>query len=96
MESRAVFKWIKQHLHVKEFYGTSKNAVFIQIYCAIITYCLVAIIEHDMKLDMDVYTVLQILEKAAIDKTPIWELFENSKMSDDKGMDDSLQLTLEF
>lgn len=47
-------------------------------------YCLIVIIEHDMKLDIDIYTVLQILEKAATDKIPNWEFFFNSKLSDSK------------
>ena len=55
------FKWIKQHLRIKKFWGTSENAVRIQIYCAIITYCLVAIVQHDMKLERSIYEVLQIL-----------------------------------
>ena len=45
------FKWIKQHLKIKKFWGTSENAVRIQFYCAIITYCLVAIVRHDMRLE---------------------------------------------
>ena len=55
------YKWIKQHLKIKKFWGTSENAVRIQIYCAIITYCLVAIVQHDMKLERSIYEVLQIL-----------------------------------
>lgn len=55
------FKWIKQHLKIKKFWGTSENAVRIQIYCAIITYCLVAIVQHDIKLERSIYEVLQIL-----------------------------------
>ena len=55
------FKWIKQHLKIKKFWGTSENAVRIQLYCAIITYCLVAIVQHDMKLERSIYEVLQIL-----------------------------------
>ena len=90
------FKWIKQHLYIKVFYGTSENAVRIQIYCAIIAYCLVAILERKMQLNMDIYSVLQILEKSAIDKTPFRELFENSKMSEEDTPDDSLQLTIQF
>lgn len=90
------FKWIKQHLYIKVFYGTSENAVRIQIYCAIIAYCLVAILERKMELNMDIFSVLQILEKGAIDKTPLRELFENSKMSEEDTLDDSLQLTIQF
>ena len=55
------FKWIKQHLRIKKFWGTSENAVRIQFYCAITTYCLVAIVQHDMKLERNIYEVLQIL-----------------------------------
>ena len=55
------FKWIKQHLRIKKFRGTSENAVRIQIYCAIITYCLVAVVQHDIKLERSIYEVLQIL-----------------------------------
>ena len=54
------FKWIKQHLRIKKFWGTSENAVRIQIYCAIITYCLVAIVQHDMKLERSIYEIIQI------------------------------------
>lgn len=53
------FKWLKQHLKIKKFWGTTENAVRIQIYCAIISYCLVAIVQHDMKLDRSVYEVLR-------------------------------------
>lgn len=49
------FKWMKQHLRIKEFYGTSENAVKIQIYCAIIAYCLVAIVESELKLGLSTY-----------------------------------------
>ena len=54
------FKWIKQHLRIKKFWGTSENAVRIQIYCAIITYCLVAIVQHDMKLERGVQFSAQV------------------------------------
>ncbi len=72
------FKWIKQHLKIKKFWGTSENAVRIQIYCAIITYCLVAIVQHDMKLERSIYEVLQILGISLTDKTPLSELFNKS------------------
>lgn len=49
------FKWMKQHLHIKEFYGTTENTVKIQLYSAIIAYCLVAIVERKMKLNMEMY-----------------------------------------
>ena len=72
------FKWIKQHLRIKKFWGTSENAVKIQIYCAIITYCLVAIVHHDMKLERTIYEVLQILGISLTDKTHIRDLFDKS------------------
>jgi hypothetical protein len=78
------FKWIKQHLKIKHFWGTSDNAVRIQIYCAIITYCLVAIIRHDSKLQRSVYEVLQILGISLTDKTPIRDLFDKKNINDFK------------
>lgn len=72
------FKWIKQHLKIKKFWGTTENAVRIQIYCAIITYCLVAIVQHDMKLERSIYEVLQILGISLTDKTPLRDLFDKS------------------
>jgi hypothetical protein len=68
------FKWIKQHLRVKSFWGESENAVRIQIHVAIITYCLVAIIEHDLKLDRPVIEVMRILGNSLLVKDPIQEL----------------------
>ncbi|HSQ47979.1 MAG TPA: IS4 family transposase [Lutibacter sp.] len=70
------FKWIKQHLKIKSFWGTSENAVRIQIYCAIISYCLVAIVGSDLKIDRSTYEILQVLGISLIDKTPVNELFE--------------------
>jgi len=72
------FKWIKQHLRIKKFWGTSENAVRIQIYCAIITYCLVAIVQHDMKLERSIYEVLQILGISLTDKATLRDLFDKS------------------
>ncbi len=70
------FKWIKQHLRIKKFWGTSENAVRIQIYCALITYCLVAIVQHDMRLERSIYEVLQILGISLTDKTHLRYLFD--------------------
>lgn len=69
------FKWIKQHLRIKNFWGTSENAVRIQIYCAVITYCMVAIAEANLKLDRPSYEILKILGISMLDKTPIRNLF---------------------
>jgi hypothetical protein len=71
------FKWIKQHLKIKSFWGTSENAVRIQVFCAIIAYCLVAIIGYDLKIDRSTYEILQVLGISLLDKTPVKELFTN-------------------
>ncbi len=78
------FKWIKQHLKVKKFWGTTENAVRIQIYSAICAYCQVAIVQHDMKLERSTYEVLQILSLSLMDKTPLKELFDKTKFQNDK------------
>jgi len=65
------FKWIKQHLRIKRFLGTSENAVKTQIWCAVSTYVLIAIIEKELKLDASLYTLLQILSVSVFEKTPI-------------------------
>jgi len=65
------FKWIKQHLRIKSFYGTSENAVKTQIWIAISVYVLVAIIKKRMKLDMSLYTILQIFSITLFEKMPI-------------------------
>ena len=63
------FKWLKQHLKIKKFWGTAENAVRIQIYIAISTYLLVSIVKHDMQLDRSIYEILQILNISLTDKT---------------------------
>jgi hypothetical protein len=78
------FKWIKQHLKIKSFWGQSENAVRIQIYCAIITYCLVAIIGKDLKINRSTYEILQVLGISLFDKTPINELLTKLDYHDDK------------
>lgn len=78
------FKWLKQHLKIKKFWGTTENAVRIQIYAAICTYCLVAIVEHDMKLDRSTYEVLQVLSISLTDKTNLRDLFSKTKFQYDK------------
>jgi hypothetical protein len=76
------FKWIKQHLKIKCFWGTSENAVRIQIYTAIIAYCLVAIVGYDLKIDRTTYEILQVLGISLLDKTPVNELFTNIDYKD--------------
>lgn len=65
------FKWIKQHLRIKRFYGTSQNAVKAQIWCAIATYVLVAIVKKELKINSSLYTCLQILSVSVFEKSLI-------------------------
>jgi len=72
------FKWIKQHLRIKSFYGTSENAVKTQIWIAVSTYVLVAIMKKRLKIDLTLYTILQILSITLFEKMPILQaLTEN-------------------
>jgi hypothetical protein len=88
------FKWIKQHLRVKSFWGESENAVRIQIHVAIITYCLVAIIEHDLKLNRPVIEVMRILGNSLLVKDPINELL--APMAKNACDNNDCQLHLDF
>lgn len=72
------FKWIKQHLRIKSFWGTTINAVKIQLYCAIITYCLVTIVGNKLKVDRSIYEILQILSFSLLDKSPVNEILNKS------------------
>jgi hypothetical protein len=65
------FKWIKQHLRIKRFIGTSENAVKTQIWCAVATYVLIAIMKRELQLEASLYTMLQILSVSVFEKTPI-------------------------
>jgi len=71
------FKWIKQHLKVKSFWGTSPNAVKSLIYIAIITYTLIAIIKSKLNSKLSTYEILQILSVSLLDKMPLRELLTN-------------------
>ena len=78
------FKWLKQHLKIKKFWGTTENAVRIQISAAITAYCLVAIVQHDMQLKRSTYEILQIISMSLTDKTPLRELFDKTYSNDVK------------
>ena len=78
------FKWIKQHLKIKSFWGTTLNAVKIQVYSAIIAYCLVALVRNKLKVDRSTYEILQILSISLLDKTPLNELLTNQNYKDVK------------
>ena len=69
------FKWIKQHLRIKKFFGTSENAVKTQIWIAVSIYVLVAIMKKRMKIDLTLYTILQILSITLFEKMPILQAF---------------------
>ena len=71
------FKWIKQHLRIKKFFGTSANAVKSQIWIAISVYLLVAIMKKELDLDRSLYEILQVLSLTQFEKTPINQVFEN-------------------
>jgi len=80
------FRWIKQHLRIKSFYGTSENAVKTQIWTAVSVYLLVAIIKKRLNLEMSLYTFLQILSVTSFEKIPILQVltqFVGAKHSDD-------------
>jgi transposase len=65
------FKWIKQHLRIKHFLGNSENAVKTQVWCAVATYVLIAIVKKELQLDASLYTCLQILSVSVFEKTEI-------------------------
>ncbi len=87
------FKWIKQHLRIKAFYGTSKNAVKTQVWIAISVYVLVAIIKKRLNLDLSLYTILQILSVTAFEQVPIIQVLTNFDYSS-TGVDSDKQLLL--
>ncbi len=87
------FKWIKQHLRIKAFYGTSENAVKTQIWIAITVYVLVAIAKKRLNLDVSLYTMLQILSVSLFEKTPLFQLFSQIQQQETED-DSSNQLEL--
>jgi len=73
-EVELFFNWMKRQLKNKSFWGTTMNAVKIQMYCAIIAYCLVAIVGNKLKVDRSIYEILQILSISLLDKSSIREI----------------------
>jgi len=98
------FKWIKQHLRVKTFWGTNENAVRIQLYTAISAYCLIAIAEHEYGLDRSMFDVLRVVSRSLMEKMPIAELFagiepdasETEQNDKDQFMDSQLALNFDW
>ena len=89
------FKWIKQHLRIKSFYGTSENAVKTQIWIAISVYVLVAIAKKRLKLDISLYTFLQFLSVTLFEKNLIYQAFSKSETLN-QFTDSQNQLTLQL
>ena len=87
------FKWIKQHLRIKRFFGTSPNAVKIQIWTAVSTYVLIAIVRKTLGLDHSLHTILQILSTTLFEKTPVQLVFQRYNDEISNGVS-SNQLTL--
>jgi hypothetical protein len=92
-EVELFFKWIKQHLRIKAFYGTSKNAVKTQIWIAVSVYVLVAIVRKRLGLEASLYQILQILSVTLFEKTPILQALQASDSHNDL-LDVSNQLIL--
>lgn len=90
------FKWSKQHLQVKRFWGESENAVRIQIHIAIITYCLIAIIEHDLNIGRPIVEVMRILGKSALTTDSIRDLLQLLKQETENPDDGQLSLDFKF
>jgi hypothetical protein len=78
------FKWIKQHLKIKTFWGISENAVMTQVYIAIITFVLIAIVKAKIKSQFSNYEILQILSMSLFDKTPVNELIQKPNLQNVK------------
>jgi len=87
------FKWIKQHLRIKKFYGNTENAVKSQIWIAVSVYVLVAIVKKRLNLDASLYTLLQILSVTLFEKMPLQQAFPGSDYKSEQG-DDCNQMNL--
>jgi Transposase DDE domain len=87
------FKWIKQHLRIKQFYGTSENAVKTQIWIAVSVYVLVAIVKKRLGLDASLYTLLQILSVTLFEKMPMQQALSATQTTcDNRSTDNQLNL----
>jgi uncharacterized protein DUF4372/DDE family transposase len=87
------FKWIKQHLRIKRFIGNSENAVKTQIWCAIATYVLIAIVKKELQVDASLYTLLQILSVSVFEKTQLQQAFAGTaNILEQTGLDNQLNL----
>lgn len=80
------FKWVKQHLKIKSFWGHSENAVKVQVYVAIITFVTVAIVKQKLKTPLTQYQILQILSLTLLNKTPLNQLFQDAVLQNQTEM----------
>ena len=87
------FRWLKQHLRIKAFYGTSDNAVRTQLWVAVCVYALVAILKKRLGSEATLYEILQILSVSVFEKTPVAELFQSLR-SQNESLSPSNQLEL--
>ena len=87
------FKWIKQHLKIKSFWGQSENAVKTQVWIAISVYVLVAIAKKKLMLKQSLYEILQVISISAFEKVPLHQLFQQTDPHDFKKQQDN-QLTM--
>src|ERR1035437_7557962 len=90
------FKWIKQHLRIKAFYGVSENAVKTQIWIAVAVYVLVAITRKRLGLEASLYQILQILSLTLFEKTPILQAFQDADSQDDLPQDSNQLILFDF
>ena len=90
------FKWIKQHLRIKAFYGVSENAVKTQIWIAVAVYVLVAITRKRLCLEASLYQILQILSVTLFEKTPILQAFQDADSQDDLPGDSNQLILFDF
>lgn len=75
------FKWIKQHLKIKAFYGYSENAVRTQLWIAVAVYCLLAIIKKELKADRELHEIQEILSVSFFQKMPIFQVFSKTRLN---------------
>src|SRR5438132_11210168 len=90
------FKWIKQHLRIKAFFGTSENAVKTQIWIAVSVYVLVAIIRRRLAVEASLYQILQILSVTLFEKTPILQAFQDADSQDDSLVNTNQLILFDF
>jgi hypothetical protein len=90
------FKWIKQHLRIKSFFGTSPNAVKTQVWIAISTYVLVAIMKKELKLERSLYEILQVLSITLFEKLPLYKALTETSLQNQEGVFHNQLLLFDF